>query len=159
MGASLNGGGGGRRLGVRNAHRPMSDINVTPMVDVMLVLLIVFMVTAPLLTVGVPVDLPKTEAAPISEPSEPLVVSVDAKGKIFLQETELTMDQLAPRLAAVVASKADTQVFVRGDRAIDYGRVMQVMGTLRAAGFERIALIAEMPNAAGPGKAPGRDGR
>ncbi|MHA1113530.1 MAG: protein TolR [Alphaproteobacteria bacterium] len=130
----------------------MSEINVTPMVDVMLVLLIVFMVTAPLLTVGVPVDLPKTAASALNESTEPLVVSIDKEGLVYLQETEIELGQLAPRLAAVVESKADTRVYVRGDAAIDYGRVMQIMGTLRRAGFERIALVAEMPRPAARGK-------
>ena len=145
MAVSLNRPGDGRR------YRPMSEINVTPMVDVMLVLLIVFMVTAPLLTVGVPMDLPKTAAKALNEPTEPLVVSIDKEGRVFLQETELDMTQLVPRLAAVVESKADTRVYVRGDAAIDYGRVMQLMGTLRQAGFDRIALVAEMPRPQQPG--------
>jgi len=149
MAMSLNQRGGGGR------YRQMSEINVTPMVDVMLVLLIVFMVTAPLLTVGVPVDLPKTAATSLNESAEPLVVSIDKEGRIYLQETELEMAQLAPRLAAVVESKADTRVYVRGDAAIDYGRVMQIMGTLRRSGFERIALVAEMPNP----QASGRGGK
>ena len=139
-------GGGTRRSANRPStrYRPMSEINVTPMVDVMLVLLVIFMVTAPLLTVGVPVDLPKTRAQTISDPQEPLVITVDAKGKIYLQETELPLAKLAPRLAAITQNKPDTRIFVRGDRAIAYGRIMQVMGTVNAAGFTRVALIAEM---------------
>jgi biopolymer transport protein TolR len=134
-----------RRRGGRSRYRPLAEINVTPMVDVMLVLLVVFMVTAPLLTVGVPVDLPKTAAAPLSEQTEPVVVSVNSQGQIFIQETPVEFDQLVPRLTAVVGAKADTRVFVRGDRTIVYGRVMEIMGALRAAGFERIALVTEMP--------------
>jgi biopolymer transport protein TolR len=123
----------------------MSEINVTPFVDVMLVLLIVFMVTAPLLTVGVPVDLPKTEAAQLTDEIEPLVVSVRADGTIYLQETEVTAEQLVPRLVAVTGAKPDTRIFVRGDRRIIYGVVMEVMGMVSAAGFTRVALLAELP--------------
>jgi len=134
-----------RQGGARRGYRPMSEINVTPFVDVMLVLLIVFMVTAPLLTVGVPVDLPKTTAPSISEQKEPLVVSVDARGRIFLQEAETTLDNLVGRLTAVTDNDRDARVFVRGDRNIVYGRVMEVMGALNTAGFTRVALIAELP--------------
>ncbi len=132
----------GRR---RGAYRPMSEINVTPFVDVMLVLLIVFMVTAPLLTVGVPVDLPKAEAKAIGETEEPLVVSVNAEGQIFIQDTEVETEQLVPRLVAITGSKPDTRIYVRGDRRIDYGRIMEVMGRINVAGFTRVALIAELP--------------
>ncbi|MGF1595043.1 MAG: protein TolR [Kiloniellaceae bacterium] len=143
---------GGRR-GARASggrYRPLSEINVTPFVDVMLVLLIVFMVTAPLLTVGVPVDLPKTQAQSIADPDEPLVISVDSAGQIYIQDAEVELSQLVPRLRAITESKPDTRIFVRGDRAIDYGRIMQVMGTVNVAGFQRVALIAELPQ--------GRDG-
>ena len=129
----------------RARYRPMSDINVTPMVDVMLVLLVIFMITAPLLTVGVPVDLPKTQAATINEAIEPLVVSINAEGKIFLQETETDMESLVPRLKAITESKPETRIFVRGDKNVAYGRIMEVMGTISAAGFSKVALIAEMP--------------
>jgi biopolymer transport protein TolR len=115
-------------------RQPMSEINVTPMVDVMLVLLIIFMITAPLLTVGVPVDLPKTDAPQITQPSEPLVISIDKDGLIYLQESE-----------------TDTKIFVRGDRNVDYGRIMEVMGTVASAGFAKVALIAEMPGQGGGG--------
>jgi len=142
MGAALN--AGPRRGGSR--RRPtMSDINVTPLVDVMLVLLIVFMVTAPLMTVGVPVDLPKTAAASLNDKVEPLTISLDAKGRIFIQETEISQDQLVPRLKAITASKPDTAIYVRGDKGINYGRVMEVMGQVAAAGFQKVSLIAEMP--------------
>ncbi|MFO1188567.1 MAG: protein TolR [Alphaproteobacteria bacterium] len=134
-----------RRGGGRSRYRPLAEINVTPMVDVMLVLLVVFMVTAPLLTVGVPVDLPKTAAAPLSEQTEPVVVSVNGEGQIFLQDTKIEFDQLVPRLTAIVGAKADTRIFVRGDRGIAYGRVIEIMGALRTAGFDRIALVTEMP--------------
>ena len=114
-------------------------------VDVMLVLLVVFMITAPLLTVGVAIDLPKTTVPEIPGQDEPLAVSIDAKGKIFLQDTEVTLDELAPRLLAVIERKRDARIFVRGDKGIDYGRVMAVMGSLHEAGFRRIALVAELP--------------
>ena len=134
---------GGRSASRR--YRPLSEINVTPFVDVMLVLLIVFMVTAPLLTVGVPVDLPKTQAQSIADPDEPLVISVDAEGQIYIQDSEVELGQLVPRLRAITESKPDTRIFVRGDRMIAYGRIMQVMGTVNSAGFQRVALIAELP--------------
>jgi len=130
-------------LGDRNRRRPMSEINVTPMVDVMLVLLIVFMVAAPLLTVGVTVDLPKTKAAAIPGEDEPLAVSIDQEGLIFLQDTELELAVLVPRLLAITGNNPDVRIFVRGDKHIDYGRVMQVMGTINAAGFRKVALITE----------------
>ena len=130
----------------RRSYRPMSEINVTPMVDVMLVLLIIFMVAAPLLTVGVPVDLPKTNAATINDQDEPLVISIAKDGKLYLQDTEIGLDSLVPRLNAITNNKPDTRVYVRGDRAIDYGRVMEVMGTVSAAGFSKVALIAELPH-------------
>lgn len=142
MGAQLNGAGNGGRRG-RRSYRPMSEINVTPFVDVMLVLLIVFMVTAPLLTVGVPVDLPRTEASPIQEEVEPLAITVDAQGRLFLQETEVDLDSLVPRLQAITANKPDTRIYVRGDAAVDYGKVMMVMGRINAAGFRKVALITE----------------
>jgi biopolymer transport protein TolR len=124
----------------------MSDINVTPFVDVMLVLLVVFMVTAPLLTVGVPVDLPKAQASLIQEPDEPLSVTVDFEGRVYLQNSEIELRKLTARLIAVTGANPDIRIFVRGDKTIDYGRVMQVMGTINAAGFKRVALITEMPD-------------
>ena len=150
MGVSLSSGSGVRGRHRRSAPRPMSDINVTPMVDVMLVLLIIFMVTAPLLTVGIPVDLPKTEAEPMTNDIEPLVITVDGKGKIFLQETEIEPDILVPRLQAITANKLDTRIFVRGDKAIAYGTVIEVMGLIHAAGFSQVALIVELPEVAAP---------
>ncbi len=131
----------------RQRTRPMSEINVTPMVDVMLVSLVIFMVTAPLLTVGVQVDLPKTKASLIPGADEPLTISVNAEGTIFLQETELELAALAPRLAAITGNNPDVRIFVRGDKAISYGRVMEVMGTINAAGFRKVALVAQMPGA------------
>lgn len=153
--AMMAGGGGGRaRRGGRGSYRPMSDINVTPFVDVMLVLLVVFMVAAPLLTVGVPVDLPRTEASQMVGQDEPLVVSVNAKGEVYLQETPITLEQLVPRLVAITQNKKDTRIFVRGDRAIAYGKVMEVMGTVNLAGFSRVALVTQLPQQdTGSGKA------
>ncbi len=123
----------------------MSEINVTPMVDVMLVLLVIFMVTAPLLTVGVPIDLPKTKAQALSNPEEPLVISVDAEGDIFIQDTAVELINVVPRLVAITENKPDTRIYVRGDRTVNYGRIMEVMGRVNSAGFTRVALIAELP--------------
>ena len=123
----------------------MSDINVTPFVDVMLVLLIIFMVTAPLMTVGIPVDLPKTEASSINEKTEPLTISVDSTGSIYLQKTRLELDQLVPRLQAITGENPDTRIFVRGDQKISYGLIVQVMGAVSSAGFNKVALLAELP--------------
>ena len=127
----------------RRRRVPMSAINVTPFVDVMLVLLIVFMVTAPLLTVGVTVDLPKTTAAPLPGQDEPLSVTVDHDGKVYLQDSQLAVEELGPRLRAISERKPDARVFVRGDKVIDYGRVMQVVGAIHAAGFTKVALVTE----------------
>jgi biopolymer transport protein TolR len=137
-----------RTAGKRGRYTPMSEINVTPFVDVMLVLLIVFMVTAPLLTVGVPIDLPKTQAQALSQPEEPLVISVNAQGAIYIQDTTVEIENLVPRLLAITQNKPDTRIYVRGDRSINYGRIMQVMGTVNVAGFTRVALIAELPRGA-----------
>ena len=124
----------------------MAEINVTPFVDVMLVLLVVFMVTAPLLSVGVPVDLPKTAAAPLSNPDEPLVISINAKGEIFLQESLIPMENLTARLEAVTGQNENARIFVRGDKAIEYGQVMALMGNISAAGFRKVSLLAELPD-------------
>ncbi len=126
-------------------YRPMAEINVTPFVDVMLVLLVVFMITAPLLTVGVTVDLPETTAPILAGQDEPLAVTVSASGQIFLQETEVELKELVPRLTAITLNKPDTRIFIRGDKAIAYGVVMEVMGTLNEAGFVRVALVTERP--------------
>ncbi len=133
----------------RGSYKLLSEINVTPFVDVMLVLLIVFMITAPLLTVGVPVDLPKTKAKSIAESEEPLVITVNAEGVIFIQDTEVELDNLVPRLAAITDYKPDTRIYVRGDKSINYGRVLEVMGTVNVAGFTRVALVAELPKGQG----------
>jgi biopolymer transport protein TolR len=157
MAGALSSGGGVRGRHGRTSYRPMSDINVTPMVDVMLVLLIIFMVTAPLLTVGIPVDLPKTDAEPMTADIEPLVISVNDEGKIFLQETEIAADILVPRLQAITANKLDTRIFVRGDRSIAYGTVIEVMGLIHAAGFTQVALIVELPEVAPPASGTGEE--
>jgi biopolymer transport protein TolR len=144
-GGIIAGGSVRGRNGRRGSYRPMSEINVTPMVDVMLVLLIVFMVAAPLLTVGVPVDLPQTNAPSINEQKEPLVISVNNEGKLFLQNTEVADDQIIPRLKAITNNNPNATIYVRGDKAINYGRVMEVMGMIGAAGYTKVSLIAEMP--------------
>src|ERR1044071_9190579 len=133
----------GRRRNGR--FRPMAEINVTPMVDVMLVLLIIFMVTAPLLTVGIPVNLPQTRAEPLSNPYEPIVVTITDKGEVYLQETTIADEALVPRLEAITENKPDTKIFVRGDKKIDYGRVMEVMGMIKSAGFTQVALVVDLP--------------
>lgn len=138
------GGASGKRR--RRRKSIMSEINVTPMVDVMLVLLIIFMVSAPLLTVGVPLDLPQTQAKGLEQDKEPLTVSVDTEGKVFLQNSEISVDELVPKLKAVTEARGglDERIFVRGDRRVDYGTVMRVMGRLSAAGFRRVALVTEV---------------
>ncbi|MDH5187976.1 MAG: protein TolR [Rhodospirillaceae bacterium] len=136
----------------RNRRTQMSEINVTPFVDVMLVLLIIFMVTAPLLTVGVEVDLPKTKAGAISGQDEPLAISIDNEGKIFVQDTEVELGAMTARLQAVSENNPDVRIFVRGDASVDYGRIMQVMGTLNAAGFSRVALITRTDGVIKPKK-------
>ena len=139
MGVGIKRSTGGRR------HRPMGEINVTPFVDVMLVLLIVFMVTAPLLTVGVEVDLPKTKAGAINADAAPLVVSIKSDGRLYLQETVVEPEALIPRLKAISNANPDVRIFVRGDRAVSYGEVLSVMGRIQSAGFEKVALVAKLP--------------
>jgi biopolymer transport protein TolR len=142
---------GGAHSGVfgrrRHRRRPvMSEINVTPMVDVMLVLLIIFMVSAPLLTVGVPIDLPQSQAKSLDQDKEPLTVSVDTAGKVFLQNSEIPIEELVAKLTAVTSARGgmEERVYVRGDKKVDYGTVMKVMGRLSAAGFKRVALVTEV---------------
>jgi biopolymer transport protein TolR len=142
MGASLQQKPGSGR---RSRYRPMGEINVTPFVDVMLVLLIVFMVTAPLLTVGVPVDLPKTKAGQISANAAPLVVSLQADGDLYLQEAEIAPEQLIARLRAISEANPEVRIFVRGDRSVQYGEIVGLMGRIQSAGFARVALVAELP--------------
>jgi biopolymer transport protein TolQ len=142
---------GGAHAGVfgKRRHRRspvMAEINVTPMVDVMLVLLIIFMVSAPLLTVGVPIDLPQTQAKSLDQDKEPMAVSVNEKGQVFLQNSEVKLDELVVKLKAIADARSglDERVYVRGDRKVDYGTVMRVMGRLSAAGFRRVALVTEV---------------
>ena len=122
---------------------PISEINVTPFVDVMLVLLIIFMVTAPLLTVGVQVDLPETSADTLPEETEPLTLTINAKGEIFIQETKVEYEKIIAKIMAVSNNRTDTRIFVRGDKTINYGRVLEIMGMLSGSGFTKVALISE----------------
>ncbi|MEL7488177.1 MAG: protein TolR [Pseudomonadota bacterium] len=143
MGASIigEGGGGGKHRPGRT--RPMAEINVTPFVDVMLVLLIVFMVAAPLLTVGVAVDLPETAAQPIQDQGEPLTVTVASDGVIFVQDTPVDYEDLVPRLEAIATAGYDQRIYIRGDQSRSYGEVVRVMGRINAAGFRRIGLVTD----------------
>ena len=142
MGASVGStGGGARRRRRGSGHVPVAEINVTPFVDVMLVLLIMFMVAAPLTTLGVPIELPETKAKELQGDNEPLEVFVQADGKIFLQKTEIDVDTLVTKLQAIAKNGFEERIFVRGDKAVDYGTVMKVMGTLNRAGFRRIGLV------------------
>lgn len=126
--------------------RPLnSDINVTPFVDVVLVLLIVFMVAAPLMTVGVPVDLPKAQAKALSEKTEPLTISVKADGTVFLMETPIDLDTLVPKLQAIQAINTSSRVYIRGDQAIHFGLILKIMAKLSMAGFEKVGLVASSP--------------
>ena len=131
--------GGQRRRGRRVAL--MSEINVTPFVDVMLVLLIIFMVAAPLLTVGVPIDLPETEARALNSETQPITVSINENGQVFLQETEIPIDEVVPKLQAIATTGYDERIYVRGDRASDYGTVMRVMARISAAGYRNLGLV------------------
>ena len=135
---------GGRR-GRRRAV--MSEINVTPFVDVMLVLLIVFMVSAPLLTVGVPIDLPQSQAKALEQNNEPLTISIDVDGKVYLQNNEIELDDLVPKLKAIIDARGgglDDLIYVRGDKKVDYGTMMRVMGRISGAGYHRVALVTEV---------------
>jgi biopolymer transport protein TolR len=145
-----NGNGRGRSV----SRRPMSEINVTPLVDVMLVLLVVFMVTAPLLTVGVPVDLPQTAAPPINEPKEPTVITVNKEGEIYIQDTTIPMDGLVAKLQAVTNSNPDAVLYVRGDKDINYGKILEVMSLISNAGFHKVSLVAEAPKGGPSGPTP-----
>ncbi len=148
MGASAGGAKGGyqrRNTRRRSGHAAMSEINVTPLVDVMLVLLIVFMVAAPLMTVGVPIELPKTEAKQMNSSVEPITVSVQQDGTVFLQETRIDLETLAPKLVAIAKNGYEEQIFVRADSSVPYGKVMEVMGLLNGAGYRKIGLVTGMP--------------
>ncbi|QQP87482.1 ExbD/TolR family protein [Skermanella sp. TT6] len=143
MGAQLAGKSEGR--GRRRAYKQLAEINVTPFVDVMLVLLIVFMVSAPLMTVGVPVDLPKTAAPALPTDSKPLFITVDTQNRIYVQETAVELDNLVPLLRAITENNPEARVLVRGDNRIAYGTMLQVMGTISAGGFTKVGLVAELP--------------
>jgi biopolymer transport protein TolR len=146
MGGATVAGAAGRRRGRRRGGRAvMSEINVTPMVDVMLVLLIIFMVSAPLLTVGVPIDLPQTKAKSLDQDREPLTLSVNTQGQVFLQNSEIPVAELTDKLKAVTEARGgyDERIYVRGDKTVVYGTVMQVMGRIQAAGFKHVALVTE----------------
>lgn len=134
-----------RGMGQRRTTHLPPEINVTPLVDVMMVLLVIFMVTAPLLTVGVTVDLPKTNASPLNDKEEPLTISVDTNGVVYLQETPLEVTALVPRLIAITGANLDTRIYVRGDKGVAYGSIMEVMGAINTAGFTRVALLTEAP--------------
>jgi biopolymer transport protein TolR len=141
MQVGSGGAGGGRRGRRRRRNAPMSEINVTPMVDVMLVLLIIFMVAAPLLTVGVPIDLPETQAKALEGDTEPITISVNASGEIFIQETPITIDEIVPKLEAIASNGYEERIYVRGDQDADYGTMMKLMGRISAAGFKRLGLV------------------
>jgi biopolymer transport protein TolR len=145
---------GGRNGGRRGRYRPLAEINVTPLVDVMLVLLVIFMVTAPLMTSGVSVDLPKTDAKPLNADSKPLTVSINSGGKIYLQNQQVELPELVAKLQAIASGDATRRIFVRGDKDISYGLVVQVMATIAQGGFTKVALLAQPP-AGLPAAAPG----
>ena len=145
MGAGLQPGGAlANRRARRRSAAPMSEINVTPMVDVMLVLLIIFMVAAPLLQVGVPIELPQAKGKQLQSSQEPLAISVKADGSVYIGETAVALDDIAPKLKAIAKNGYEETIFVRGDKGVPYGVVMRVMGTISAAGFRRIALISDL---------------
>ena len=131
----------------RRRAEPFSEINITPMVDVMLVLLIIFMVAAPLMTTGVTVDLPQSQASPVAGQDEPLAVTVTADGKVYIQKTPIALKDFQAKLRAVTGEKRDTRIFVRGDKSVDYGKIMQVVGEINAAGFSKVALITDVASA------------
>jgi biopolymer transport protein TolR len=144
MGMSMH-GAAGRQSSRRRGRKmqPMSEINVTPFVDVMLVLLIIFMVAAPLLTVGVPIDLPETEAKALNSDTQPITVSVNSEGGIFLQETEIALNEVVPKLEAISTTGFSERIYVRGDANADYGTVMKVMARISAAGFKNLGLVTQ----------------
>jgi biopolymer transport protein TolR len=136
--AGRSGGRGGRK---RARRAPVSEINVTPLVDVMLVLLIIFMVAAPMMTVGVPIDLPETQAKPMNAETQPITVSVNDKGQIYLQETEIPIEEVVPKLEAISKTGYEERIYVRADKASEYGTVMQVMARISSAGFKNLGLV------------------
>ena len=152
MGMSLKAAGGGRRRSRRGrGHTPMHEINVTPMVDVMLVLLIIFMVAAPLLTVGVPIELPQSQGKQLeTTASEPLTITVSANGEVYIGETVVPLAEISEKLKAIAKNGVDEQIFVRGDKGITYGAVMLVMGRISAGGFKKVSLVTEVEDGATP---------
>ncbi len=124
----------------------MSEINVTPFVDVMLVLLIVFMVTAPLLTVGIPVDLPKVKASALTDQKDPLEITVKIGGELYLGESKVEIENLIPRLNAITELNKEARIYVRGDRVVAYGRIMEIMSLVNSAGYIKVALVTENPS-------------
>lgn len=142
MGMSMGnaGGGGGRRRRAKR-HMPVSEINVTPFVDVMLVLLIIFMVAAPLLTVGVPIDLPETQAKSLQPETQPITISVNQEGKVYIQESEIAVDDILVQLESIAQNGYEERIYVRGDRAADYGTVMKIMARISSAGYKKIGLV------------------
>ncbi len=144
------GNGSGRRRSAR--AQPFAEINITPMVDVMLVLLVIFMVTAPMMTAGVTVDLPHSKSPPVAGQDEPLAISITADGKVYIQKTQVPLKNLQAKLKAITGEKKDTRIFVRGDKSVDYGRIMQVVGEINAAGFTKVALITDPPTHRPPTK-------
>jgi biopolymer transport protein TolR len=148
MAFSMNGRSSGRQR-----YKPLAEINVTPLVDVMLVLLIIFMVTAPLMTSGVSVDLPKTNTAPLNTDSEPLNVAIKANGTIYLQDQQVDLTDLVTKLRSLAKDTPDRRIFVRGDKDLPYGRIMEVMGTVTQGGFSKVALLAEQTGTAPPAAA------
>ena len=144
MGMAVGGGAeaGGRRRRRRGSGRIMNEINMTPFIDVMLVLLIIFMVAAPLMTVGVPVDLPESRAKQMEGQTQPITVSLDGKGRVFIQESEVAMDDLVTKLTAISKNGIDERIYVRADKTADYGAFMKIMGRLNQAGFKKIGLVS-----------------
>ncbi|MAP18572.1 MULTISPECIES: protein TolR [Aurantimonas] len=147
MSAGTGRSSGSRRGRGRGRRQPMSEINVTPMVDVMLVLLIIFMVAAPLLTVGVPIELPETQAKAMNSDTQPITISVNSDGEIYLNDTVIPIDEVVAKLQAVAQAGYEERIFVRGDRSADYGTVMRVMARISAAGFRNIGLVTDQENA------------
>lgn len=141
MNVASGGGAGGGRRRRRRRNQPISEINVTPFVDVMLVLLIIFMVAAPLLTVGVPIDLPETRAKALEGDTEPITISINSAGQIFIQDTEIALEEVVPKLEAIAENGYEERIYVRGDQTADYGTMMKVMGRINAAGFKRLGLV------------------
>jgi biopolymer transport protein TolR len=146
MGASIKtqSGGGGRGRRRRGRHAPMSEINVTPMVDVMLVLLIIFMVAAPLLQVGVPIELPQAKGKQLEAKNEPLAVSIKQNGDVFLGETPIKLEEMADKLKAIAKNGYDEPIFVRGDKGVTYGIIMRVMSRISAGGFKKVSLVTDV---------------